>query len=266
MSTTPTLLPRSSWTAHGPARPLTVIPASLVAGIACHWPGTTGPIGDSGQAASTRRLEGYRSFHTAPPPVGRGWNDIAYSFAIDQGGRVFDLRGIRHMSAANGTYTLNERWLACLFLIGPGEQPTRAALDAFVWFRTTHVLTAYPKATRVLGHQDVRPDPTACPGPLLEAHIRAGDLTKTWAAAGSPPAPAGRRLTRVLRRGVTGADVAAWQKRINAEPGIADLRVDGDFGVHTEDATMDFQRKHGLARDGVVGRLTCKAAGWTWAG
>lgn len=263
---TPTLLPRTAWTSHDPVHPLTLLYGPDVLGTACHWPGTTGPIGDSGLAATARRLEGYRAFHTAPPADGgRGWNDIAYNVAIDQGGRAFDLRGISHWSAANGSVATNRRWIAVLFLIGPGEQPTAAALDTFRWLRSQVILKAYPAATKVLGHVDVRPEPTACPGPLLEAHIKAGDLSRPWTAPAPKPA-APYRLKEYLRRGSTGPAVAAWQKRLNAEPGILDVRVDGDFGTVTEDATQDFQRKYHLTADGVVGPNTCIPAHWVWAG
>lgn len=57
----------------------------------------------------------------------------------------------------------------------------------------------------------------------------------------------------------TGADVARWQQFLIARgfaPGIAD----GIFGRQTALATMDFQRAHGLAADGVVGPATFAAA------
>ena len=62
---------------------------------------------------------------------------------------------------------------------------------------------------------------------------------------------------RTLRRGDTGADVHALQRLLNV--GGAALQTDGIFGEKTERAVIVFQRKHGLAVDGVVGRETWTA-------
>jgi hypothetical protein len=59
--------------------------------------------------------------------------------------------------------------------------------------------------------------------------------------------------TALLRRGDSGAAVATWQWRLVQALG-QDLAVDEQFGPKTEQATRDFQRKSGLAVDGVVGR------------
>lgn len=66
-----------------------------------------------------------------------------------------------------------------------------------------------------------------------------------------PPA-----ATRDLRRGNTGDDVRALQSIL---PGIP---VDGIFGPQTEGAVKQFQLRHRLQADGVVGPLTRKALGW----
>jgi murein DD-endopeptidase MepM/ murein hydrolase activator NlpD len=63
---------------------------------------------------------------------------------------------------------------------------------------------------------------------------------------------------RVLRTGVSGADVRALQQRLGPlghDPGA----VDGHFGTRTESAVKSFQRSIGVAVDGIVGRVT-KAA------
>ena len=40
---------------------------------------------------------------------------------------------------------------------------------------------------------------------------------------------------------------------------LGDLEIDGSFGPATQAATLDFQRKHGLAADGIVGPKTWRA-------
>ena len=61
----------------------------------------------------------------------------------------------------------------------------------------------------------------------------------------------------VLRIGSTDPEVGSLQDRLNDE-GVADpaLDVDGDFGPLTQTAVQEFQARHGLAVDGVVGIRT----------
>jgi peptidoglycan hydrolase-like protein with peptidoglycan-binding domain len=74
--------------------------------------------------------------------------------------------------------------------------------------------------------------PTPAPGP----------------APGPAPAPSG---PRTLQQGMNGTDVAQWQQALN-QLGYG-LQVDGDFGPKTDQATRDFQSKHGCTVDGQVG-------------
>lgn len=63
-----------------------------------------------------------------------------------------------------------------------------------------------------------------------------------------------------LRRGATGDDVRAVQKRLK-QWGYYDGAVDGIFGYATERAVRWFQQKNGLTVDGVVGEKTAAAMG-----
>lgn len=175
-----TYLPRTAWTqvpAAGDAMPPRPV------GIAVHWPGTTSVIGATSQANMAARLEGYRRYHVN----GNGWADIAYQVGVDQGGRVWDLRGIGRMSAANGDQAVNRAWLACLFLLGPGESPGPALLTAFTDWRRDKALNRYPTATRIVGHRDIRPTgATECPGPITEALIKSGRLLVAGAPTSAP--------------------------------------------------------------------------------
>lgn len=166
-------LPRSAWTTHAAAAPALLDPDE-VAGLAVHWEGTPVPAAVAkavDEAAVARHLEGIRRFHTE----GRGWSDIAYQFAVDNQGRRWELRGWRLQSAANGDQLVNQRYGAVLALLGQGQAATPAMLDglrdAVVDFRAH-----YPHARKIVGHQDVRPDPTSCPGPQLERLVHGGGL------------------------------------------------------------------------------------------
>lgn len=68
-----------------------------------------------------------------------------------------------------------------------------------------------------------------------------------------------------LRRGSRGELVTTLQKRLKTW-GYYTGSVDGIFGSQTEQAVKYFQRKNGLAVDGIVGPATAKAAGISLTG
>lgn len=68
-----------------------------------------------------------------------------------------------------------------------------------------------------------------------------------------------------LRRGSRGELVTTLQKRLKTW-GYYTGNVDGVFGSQTEQAVKYFQRKNGLAVDGIVGPATAKAVGISLTG
>ena len=64
---------------------------------------------------------------------------------------------------------------------------------------------------------------------------------------------------RQLQFGSKGADVRSLQVLLNEKAQSRHLVVDGDFGSNTKNAVMDYQRKNGLAVDGIVGKNTWTA-------
>ena len=162
-----TIHPRSDWTAEPAADAWPLTPAE-VEGVVVHYNGPAVPV--SALTDPRAYLEAVRRYHT-----GKGWSDFAYNLAVDQTGAVWVGRGLRHRSAANGDTDTNRRYVAVLAIVGEGQKPTRAMLAGL---RTAVRLTrtAYPKALDIRGHKDVRPGPTACPGPDLTDAIRTGKL------------------------------------------------------------------------------------------
>lgn len=65
--------------------------------------------------------------------------------------------------------------------------------------------------------------------------------------------PASAAHAKPLKRGVSGERVAKLQRALGVRP------ADGAFGPRTHRAVERFQRRHGLAADGVVGRTTWRA-------
>ena len=72
-------------------------------------------------------------------------------------------------------------------------------------------------------------------------------------------------LTRTLKKGSKGADVGELQKRlIELGYSVGKYGADKIFGNDTEKAVKKFQKSQGIAQDGIVGRDTAKALGWTY--
>jgi hypothetical protein len=138
-----------------------------VEGLAFHWPGMDDPI--SGRRAVAAALRGWQDYHID----GRGWSDIAYQVAIDQDGDRWTLRGLNRQSGANGDADLNRRFGAVLLILAPGERPTPAMVAEVRRVVRDH-RRRFPRSRRLVGHGDIRPGGTACPGPIVSRLIESG--------------------------------------------------------------------------------------------
>jgi hypothetical protein len=157
---------RHEWGAREPNARYRLNPAD-VEGVALHWPAMTAKLHTVSDVA--RALRGWQEFHMDT----RGWSDIAYQIAIDQAGNWYQLRGLRNRSGANGDDDVNRRFGAFLLVVAQSEHPTEAMLDT-VRHRIVRFRHLFPQAKRIVGHQDVRPEPTDCPGPAIEGLIKRG--------------------------------------------------------------------------------------------
>lgn len=144
---------------------------SRVEGIALHWPAMSRPL--TTVEAVKNALRGWQAYH-----LSKGWSDIGYQVAVDQDGNRYDLRGLATQSGANGDEDVNERFGAVLLILAPGEQPS-AAMVAEVRQVIADHRALFPRSTKIVGHSDIRPEPTACPGPAALAAIRAGKFEPT---------------------------------------------------------------------------------------
>lgn len=142
----------------------------LVKGIALHWPAMAQPLFTVRQVMAA--LRGWQDYHMDA----RGWSDIAYQVAIDQEGNTYGLRGIRYRSAANGNAWVNQRYGALLLVVAPGEEPTPAMVAAVRNQVRIH-REVFTRSRAVVGHKDIRPEPTACPGPLVSRLLQLGEFT-----------------------------------------------------------------------------------------
>lgn len=160
---------RTEWGARtarpGPGRADT----ATVRGIALHWPALAKPIRgvDNVKAA----LRSWQSYHMDD----HDWSDIAYQEAIDQDGNVYVLRGLRTQPAANGDAVVNQRYGALLLILAPGEEPTELMVKALKRRIRRH-RAIFPHSREIVGHDQIRPEPTGCPGPAVRALIKKGIL------------------------------------------------------------------------------------------
>ena len=124
-------------------------------------------------------------------------------------------------------------------------------------------------AARTIGHKEYggraqgKWDPGGIDMDLLRRDI-AEQLSGDVGAVPTPrpPVPVGEYADILLYRGSRGTQVAELQRRLKAAYAAyaGDLVVDGVFGIETERAVREFQRRFGgLKVDGIVGPATAAA-------
>ena len=244
----PALVSRS---ASGLVRPRDV--TKLVgkpAGIAVHWAGEAQRLGNHTQCVS--RWRDWQAFHMGS----RGWSDIAYNWGVCDHGNLFVGRGWGIRSAANGTDSANDRYLAVCWMGGEGEIPSARALATIEFLI---------QDCRLRGAgMDVQPHrhfySTACPGPVLSSHTgiwRNLPLALASRPVSKPSAVPGFPLKPYQFYGpggvLSGAGLKAWQRRCG-------ITADGDYGPVTKATARRVQREHALSQDGLIGPRTWAAA------
>jgi N-acetylmuramoyl-L-alanine amidase len=111
----------------------------------------------------SQSAEAIRRYHTAQPPLGRGWKAIGYHFVIEEDGTLVHGRPVG-MAGAHAL-PVNDRAIG-ICLIGDntrrGQEWTRAQIQAAQ--ALIHTLRLIWPALIVTGHRDVHPGHTECPG------------------------------------------------------------------------------------------------------
>jgi hypothetical protein len=173
---------------------------------------------------------------------GRG---ISYTFAVMPSGRIYEGTGAGRL----GTHTGGRNSIShAIVLVGNYDTtvPSNMMLTGVAdLVRHGHRSGWWQQNRLTGGHRDVKA--TGCPG--RHAYER---IQRMNAMAGAGPTPAPAPITpgsRTIRQGDKGADVVAWQRHLR-------IRDDGDFGPETHAWTVDYQRRHGLTPDGIVGPQT----------
>jgi hypothetical protein len=160
------LLARRDWGARMPTRPPVTVPADVRHGVVIHWNGP--PLGTKGADDEQAKLRGIQKYHQ-----GKGWPDIAYSYAVGQSGTAYELRGIWNQFA-NGDDVVgpddgaDSRWFTVLWLGGEGETPTAEAMATLA--ELVAAIRGFGAGRRVLPHSDFKRK--TCPGPELTTWCR----------------------------------------------------------------------------------------------
>lgn len=162
------LVTRAQWRARPWRTPNGAIPyAGKPRGVKVHYLGTYyAPRAHPLCPAYVRQIQNQHM-------DGRGWSDIGYSFLVCTHGYVYEGRGLKRRSSANGSISLNEQHYAVCALLGSAGvmKPTDAQLhgirDAIEYCRAKG-----PADGEIKGHRDGYA--TACPGEPLYAWVRKG--------------------------------------------------------------------------------------------
>ncbi|MGZ4519163.1 MAG: peptidoglycan recognition protein family protein [Mycobacteriaceae bacterium] len=255
-----TLIPRADWGAAQPNYAGNSL-ATHPKGVAVHWEGPHLGSRDHSQCAAL--VLSIQKDHMSLTPRHEAWADIAYNFLVCEHGYVFEGRGIRHGSAANGTSDANFNYYAVCALVGENDPLTPELLSGLKEaIRDCQLAGA---GTEIKGHRDFFP--TTCPGDGLYVKVRAGLLSPD-APAPKPPTSAPGPVTTttvppfpgVLQMGDSGDGVRALQARLAARGWR--ITVDGSFGPQTRAVVRAFQTDKKLTLDGICGPKTW-AALWT---
>lgn len=155
-------------------------------GVKVHYEGTT--VSNETHADCVASVKAIRKSHLAN--TAENYSDIAYNLLVCQHGYVFEGRGKRKRTGANGNQELNQAHYAVMALLGnKGDtSPTAAMVEGLKW--AIAYLRSHGAGKEIKGHRDGYA--TSCPGEPLYALVKGGKLEPGVVApptAPKPPAP-----------------------------------------------------------------------------
>lgn len=152
-------------------------------GVKIHYEGTEVRCEDHGDCVAL--VKAIRRAHLAN--VKENYSDIAYNLLVCRHGYVFEGRGKRKRTGANGDQTLNRAHYAIMGLLGsegdtsPTPEMIEGIKDAIAYMRS------YGAGKEIKGHRDGFA--TSCPGEPLYALVKAGKLEPGTQAPTPKPKP-----------------------------------------------------------------------------
>lgn len=172
--------------------------------------------------------------------IGKGWIGIGYNFLVYKNGEVYKGRGLEYVGAHCKGYNTHTVGI-CAVGDFENELMTQEQKQSIVKL-ISDIFSQYPnKIEFIKGHKEFAA--TDCPGknyPIDEIKVLKAETIE-------------KRST--LSRGDRGSEVKLLQQlliRKACDPGS----IDGIFGVKTEKAVKEFQKKADITVDGIVGPIT----------
>jgi hypothetical protein len=139
---------------------------------------SAGNIATDAWNSTAKTLEGIRGFHAGTTATDRNWADIAYHFAVDRAGRVWQARPLVYQGAHVKGH--NDHNLG-IVLLGNFEAQTPTA--AQLWSLATFIAFLRPlykvSLDNVYTHGEL--GQTSCPGKNLQSFMTR--TRRSWAAA-----------------------------------------------------------------------------------
>lgn len=171
-----TFVPRSElgWPPSASADQLTT------KGVKVHYEGTH--VSNASHAECVAEVKAIRRAHLAN--TAEGYSDIAYNLLVCKHGYVFEGRGKRKRTGANGNQDLNKAHYAICALLGNSgdTEPSTEMLEGIRW--GISYLRGYGAGREIKGHRDGFA--TACPGDPLYRLVKSGGLEPDGS---TPPKP-----------------------------------------------------------------------------
>ncbi|KAK2789538.1 hypothetical protein FQN52_006066 [Onygenales sp. PD_12] len=160
---------RKDWGAKAPKSSTPVV--GNPKGVKIHYTG--GHMSKGGHANCAAKMRQIQLDHQNNKD--EGWGDIAYNLGVCQHGYVFEGRGWKLRSGANGNKQLNINHQAVIALVGSsGDTEPSSAMVQGIKDAVTY-LRKHGAGNEVLGHKDGWA--TQCPGGPLYQLLKAGKLT-----------------------------------------------------------------------------------------
>lgn len=145
--------------------------------LVVHYTGvnnTPNPTDRKGRGDYIRAIQ--TSYQNGGRGDGKVYVDIPYSYAIWNNGddEVWELRGLRMRTGANGDAVSNAVWPSVLVVVGPDTPTIHPEVSRKVAALVSYLRDRSGRHTKVKGHRDVFN--TACPGGALYKMVTDGSL------------------------------------------------------------------------------------------
>lgn len=161
------MIGRDGWEAADPGEGMV---AHIIERLTVHHTGVE--LGDNRLAPS--RLRAHQQFHQND----RGWPDLAYHFAIDRGGNIYEGRSLDFRGDTATSYDTTGHLLIVLegnFDVEELPEPQLGSLTDLLAWSSIH----YAVGTNTIrSHRDYAEGETSCPGAKVYALLASGELVE----------------------------------------------------------------------------------------